>query len=389
MRKIIGLALILSSLVLSFSREINVTFPTEGRYTLFLQNQESDVLILEGKSSKMDVPEGNMTIFIRNPEGFVAKKTFTSKDNALSLTPKDFHYVEEIEIRLTDAKGNPLDVAVVSLTDSQGEKHTLFLTEEGQGKCVFRFVPFGKVSIEARRGNLRAMQEVEVSGKEPRPSFTIAFASLSLPQPQKVETPRRTKEGKKEAPPSFMPPLISVFISLVIVLMIIAAILGILKMKGVDVFALLRRTREAPIPPAPSSSTPIPVDSDICPYCGQRKDPVTGACACTPVAPASPSVPLEKGARLIGIEGTVVGKVFPLTGTVSLGRSPDRDIVIEDDAVSRRHCRIEEREDGYYIIDEGSTNGTFVGGVKITQERLKNGDILQIGKSKFRFEIVT
>ncbi len=388
MRKIIGLALILLSLALSFSREINVTFPSEGRYTLFLQNRESNVLILEGKSSKMDVPEGEMTIFIRNPEGFVAKRTFTSRDNALSLTWEDFRYIGEIEVRLIDAKGNPLDVAVVSLTDSQGEKRTLFLTEEEQGKCVFRFVPFGKVSIEARRGNLRAMQEVEVSAKEPKPSFTIAFASLSLPQPQKVEAPRGTKEEKKEAPPSFIPPLISVFISLVILLMIIGATLGILKMKGVDVFALLRRTREAPAPPAPSPP-PIAVDSDICPYCGQKKDPVTGACACTPVTPAPPSIPLEKGARLIGIEGAVVGKVFPLTGTVSLGRSPDRDIVIEDDAVSRRHCRIEEREDGYYIIDEGSTNGTFVGGVKITQERLKNGDILQIGKSKFRFEIVT
>ncbi len=154
--------------------------------------------------------------------------------------------------------------------------------------------------------------------------------------------------------------------------------------------------------PLPQPPTP----ADICPYCGQRKDPLTGACACTPlptppaeaqpsppqrapVAPSKPAIPsATRMPRLVVIKGPLEGEVFPLTKEeFTIGRTDDRDLVILDRAVSRKHCKIVLEEDGYYIVDEGSTNGTFVGGMRIAREKLKSGDIIQIGESRIRFEI--
>jgi pSer/pThr/pTyr-binding forkhead associated (FHA) protein len=145
-----------------------------------------------------------------------------------------------------------------------------------------------------------------------------------------------------------------------------------------------------------------PIASDICPYCGQRKDPITGACACTPATQPSPlepgqtavlpskqiQKPAPSGARLVVIKGPLEGEVFPINkGEFTIGRAEDRDLTILDRAVSRKHCKIVLEDDGYYIVDEGSTNGTFVSGMRVAREKLKNGDIIQVGESKFRFEL--
>jgi pSer/pThr/pTyr-binding forkhead associated (FHA) protein len=145
-----------------------------------------------------------------------------------------------------------------------------------------------------------------------------------------------------------------------------------------------------------------PIASDICPYCGQRKDPITGACACTPATQPSPlepgqtavlpskqiQKPAPSGARLVVIKGPLEGEVFPINkGEFTIGRAEDRDLTILDRAVSRKHCKIVLEDDGYYIVDEGSTNGTFVSGMRVAREKLKNGDIIQVGESKLRFEI--
>ncbi|MBC7328361.1 FHA domain-containing protein [bacterium] len=151
---------------------------------------------------------------------------------------------------------------------------------------------------------------------------------------------------------------------------------------------------------------PPPLPADICPYCGQKKDPVTGACACTPI-PTTPKIPSKsvaqeqtsvvppkpapiitaKGGRIIIVKGPRQGEVFPITKKeFTIGRADDRDIMLPDRSVSRRHCKIVLEEDGYYIIDEGSTNGTFIENMRIVREKLKNGDIIQIGECKLKFE---
>ena len=71
-----------------------------------------------------------------------------------------------------------------------------------------------------------------------------------------------------------------------------------------------------------------------------------------------------------------------------IGRGPTNDIALEgDEYASARHARVEARDDGTFVDDVGSTNGTFVNGIRLTQERkLVPGDVVRIGETDLRFE---
>ncbi|MCU0683271.1 MAG: FHA domain-containing protein [Polyangiaceae bacterium] len=78
-------------------------------------------------------------------------------------------------------------------------------------------------------------------------------------------------------------------------------------------------------------------------------------------------------------EGSVVRR--PLPGDrCTLGRSSDRDLVLSQVNVSRRHARFERRGEGWFVVDEGSDNGTFVNGVAIAGPTpVREGDTVQLG----------
>jgi pSer/pThr/pTyr-binding forkhead associated (FHA) protein len=83
------------------------------------------------------------------------------------------------------------------------------------------------------------------------------------------------------------------------------------------------------------------------------------------------------------------GEVYPLDSTaLSIGRGANNDIPIADDEyASTRHARFEPRRDGVYLEDVGSTNGTFVNGIRVTRERkLAPGDVVRVGETDLRFE---
>jgi hypothetical protein len=73
---------------------------------------------------------------------------------------------------------------------------------------------------------------------------------------------------------------------------------------------------------------------------------------------------------------------------LTVGRGPLNDLqLLEDDFASGRHALFDPRRDGVWIEDLGSTNGTFVNGVRLTSSRrLTPGDIVRIGETDFRYE---
>ncbi len=84
-----------------------------------------------------------------------------------------------------------------------------------------------------------------------------------------------------------------------------------------------------------------------------------------------------------------VGTVLTLdTHPLHLGRAAGNDVSLEDDEyASTRHARIEPRHDGVWVDDIGSTNGTFVNGIRATRpRRLAPGDVIRIGETDLRFE---
>ena len=73
---------------------------------------------------------------------------------------------------------------------------------------------------------------------------------------------------------------------------------------------------------------------------------------------------------------------------LTVGRSSANDVALEDDEyASTLHARVEPRRDGIWILDAGSTNGTYVNGVRVNEPRkLSPGDVIPVGGTDLRFE---
>ena len=95
--------------------------------------------------------------------------------------------------------------------------------------------------------------------------------------------------------------------------------------------------------------------------------------------------------RLVVVDSSALGEgdVYGIdSNPLTIGRSGDNDLPLGDDEyASAHHARFEPRRDGVYIEDIGSTNGTFVNGIRLTKDRrLVPGDIVRIGETDLRFE---
>jgi hypothetical protein len=78
---------------------------------------------------------------------------------------------------------------------------------------------------------------------------------------------------------------------------------------------------------------------------------------------------------------------FDLIGGLSIGRSKDADVRIEDRYASSIHVRLFSREGHHWVEDMNSTNGTQLNGAALNGEaQLVDGDTIQIGDTVFRFE---
>ena len=91
-------------------------------------------------------------------------------------------------------------------------------------------------------------------------------------------------------------------------------------------------------------------------------------------------------AVLIGMSGDVKGKSFTLDQkTLTIGRSADNTIPLDNATVSGHHCNITLEGDRHVLRDLGSTNGTRVNAKEIKEAVLKPKDILQVGEVEFLY----
>jgi hypothetical protein len=98
----------------------------------------------------------------------------------------------------------------------------------------------------------------------------------------------------------------------------------------------------------------------------------------------------RRPAHFVVVNGPVLraGSTLELTVPTVVGRGPESAIRIDgDDFASARHALIDPRQDGVWVEDLGSTNGTFVNGAKVTTERLlQPGDVVRLGQTELRLE---
>lgn len=70
-----------------------------------------------------------------------------------------------------------------------------------------------------------------------------------------------------------------------------------------------------------------------------------------------------------------------------LGRDASCDVVVADKSVSRRHAVIERRGDAWWVTDQGSANGIFIGGTRVADGSLAHGQDFSLGLVRFRVEL--
>ena len=91
-------------------------------------------------------------------------------------------------------------------------------------------------------------------------------------------------------------------------------------------------------------------------------------------------------ALVIRSGGGRAGESFTLEDDkVSIGRTPDAGVFLDDVTVSRNHALLVRRRDGLFIDDLGSLNGTYVNRERIESHQLDDGDEIQIGKYKLSY----
>lgn len=70
---------------------------------------------------------------------------------------------------------------------------------------------------------------------------------------------------------------------------------------------------------------------------------------------------------------------------ITVGRSKQCDVVVDDSSLSRLHMRLEQRGDRWFVVDNNSSNGTFLNRRKVNEAMLKDGDEVMTGRIHFTF----
>lgn len=156
----------------------------------------------------------------------------------------------------------------------------------------------------------------------------------------------------------------------------------VLKM-GTDEFrfyADVAKAAPAPAPapePAPAPApvpipTPTPATAPV-----SESEPVA--------APRSGRVPLAT--LEIKAEGPLKGMKFDLHAALTnIGRGEHNDIAIRDESISDSHAKLQKRSDGWWVVDQGSTNGTYIGGRRVQgEQKIEGAPDLRFGGIKMTF----
>lgn len=107
----------------------------------------------------------------------------------------------------------------------------------------------------------------------------------------------------------------------------------------------------------------------------------------TGARPIVTEAPLETMARVLMRVDGGNEQTFTLGRRTTIGRTPDNDIRLDANFVSRHHAVVLASNKNTIIEDLNSTNGVVVNGRRVTRQTLQDGDVVNIGTSEFRFQL--
>ncbi|MCM1412553.1 MAG: FHA domain-containing protein [Lachnospiraceae bacterium] len=308
-------------------------------------------------------------------------------------TGVDYFYLNEIEDDLTIVQALSVDYSVLqmkaaipaAIQDGSVQNSRLVLRVGGSEVTLQSQVsmPFAtqKAPEETAAPEEREPDEQEPEKQEPEESPATAEPPVETEAPDNEKAPLEKGAG--------------VFLA---VWLIVAAVLILLIIVLVIVMAAKRRKKE------PAGNDYTKLDSYLK---NERRDNGAGTAVDRAGMPGT-SAPAGghktqmlfddqapgtgarvRGLMLVNIKDTVQTYRCNITDRVIIGRNPSvSNLVIDDGAVSERHCEIELSDDKCWVKDLGSSNGTYVDGIRITAgAEVHSGTILRLGRHEYRLTI--
>jgi hypothetical protein len=422
------------------SRSLNIVVPVAGDYTARLlpsaDAKDPNQLPITFQDRRT-VISFDPSVLGKNPriaiddvaKGKTAVKPIPSSDT-LELRPMDFDRLRLLEVKVL-SDNRPVRAAVVTLTAADRSSQSKTIDTSSQGTARFEDVPVGSATLKLQYGDgFIETRDIQVTNDHPEgvqsveATVTNRVPTLDTPaagQNAPPSTGGMTGGGSGLQPAPGLPPSSSApqsqsgggLVGLVGTLLGLSVGAGAIYLlyrwaQSGGMAATLKKAGIEVSGPAPPSDAgapwkpnapppPVVADPSLCPFCGEKRDS-SGSCACT-LAPGAgagvssgvtPAVPTQP--RLVASVGVYSGSIFPLAfngSGITVGRDPTNTISLSNDTtVSRRHASFNYENGTYIITDEGSSNGIYVNGVRISgSQPLRPGDEVQIGNTRFRFEV--
>jgi len=378
-------------------RETTLSFPQEGERWWWAEDSKGEPLNAPQKTSDASVniklPEGAETLWVYDAKsGNLARLKASELKEKTELKSDSWTHVARVQVNIK-SQDKPVASAIVSLTDAQGETQTQVLEPSAEGILVFERVSLGKVEVTARYGDdQKASQETTLKAER---ELRVPVIELALSGTVATLEPTK-RAGETEAKAEETPPVSRIG---AIVMFIIALALAV----GV-IYFLVRLATQKPqqlgeamsklgveLPQAATSGAGGSVGSAAPTAPPQPDLPPLDTAGVPPTATAAPTVAVATGpaTRIVATQGPHAGQAFEINADLmTIGREAVHPIALVNDmGVSRTHAQITRQGDQTLIEDLGSTNGTYVNGVRISAPTpIKPGDTLQLGASLFRVE---
>jgi hypothetical protein len=380
-------------------RETTLSFSGEGERWWWAENAKGEPLSPPQKtrdaSITIKLPPDADTLWVYDAKtGNLAQLKAADLKEKTELTSDRFSHVARVQVNL-QAQGKPVASAVVQLTDADGKTHTRVLEPSAEGILIFERVPLGKVSITARYGDEgKAMQETTLKAERETRVPIIELALSGSVATLEVAPKGREGQGDAETPTTSRIGAIVMFvIALLLAVGVILFLVRLATQKPQQLGeAMSKLGVELPQPAqtgqggatATAAAPATPPQPDLPPLESAGVDPTAA-----PIGATATVIAAEPATRIVATQGPHAGQAFELTGELmTIGREASHAIALVNDmGVSRTHAQIVRQGDQTLIEDLGSTNGTYVNGIRISAPTpIKPGDTLQLGASLFRVE---
>lgn len=376
-------------------RETTLAFPQEGERWWWTEDAKGNPLSAPQKTNDASVtiklPENADALWIYEAKtGNLAQLKASERKEKTEIKSDNWTHVARVQVNVK-SQDKPVASALVTLKDSTGKEHKRVLEPSAEGILVFERVPIGKVEITAQYGDEgKTSQETTLKAKRELrvPVIELALSGNVATLEPKATVADAVAKTEAASPASRIGAIVMFVIALALAVGVILFLVRLATQKPQQIGEAMSKLG-VELPQAATSGAGASAAASTAPP--QPDLPPLDTAGAPPTATAPPTVVLSAGpaTRLVATQGPYVGQAFELSAELmTIGREPIHPIALVNDmGVSRNHAQIIKQGNETLIEDLGSTNGTYVNGVRISAPTpIKPGDTIQFGASLFRVE---